>query len=180
MKLAIMKLCGRCVLLGALLGAVPGAVLALAEPKTSASAQATAPGHVQLVPGVFLDIEHGMLEATGSCAADLFAASADVARIKAERLARLRAEERLRKALALLSSDEKHKKRLAAFGGAERVAHLDPTTARTITVDYAASGSVSLRLGLALAETAGTDLGVSSPPVDAGGDSGAPRPLDAR
>jgi hypothetical protein len=141
------------------------AVVALAEPKS--------PARVQVMPGVLVDWEHGVLEASGSCSADLFSASADIARIKAERLARLHAEERLRKALHVLSHDEKQRARLSPYGGAEAVAHLDPALARNLTVAYAASGSVSLRLGLALARLAGGDLGDAHAGADGGTDLGA-------
>lgn len=120
-------------------------------PRPGPSAPAKAASRVALQPGVWIDWERGVLEAAGSCAADLFAASADVARIKSERLARLRAEERLRKALASLVHDDKQRAHLTAHGGAEQVAKLDPATARVLSVDYASSGSVSLRLELPLA-----------------------------
>lgn len=94
--------------------------------------------------GVQLDAQRGVLLAAGSAAADLFAASADIARIKAERLARLRAEERLRKALQLLGRDPKRRASWPQLG------KLDVTRATTAHIDYAATGSVSLRLELAL------------------------------
>lgn len=94
--------------------------------------------------GVQLDAQRGVLLAAGSAAADLFAASADIARIKAERLARLRAEDRLRKALQLLSRDPKRRASWPQLG------KLDVTRATTAHIDYAATGSVSLRLELAL------------------------------
>lgn len=155
--------------------------VALAQPKAvgprpAPSASAKSASRVALQPGVWVDWERGVLEAAGSCAADLFAASADVARIKSERLARLRAEERLRKALASLAHDDKQRAHLTAHGGAEQVAKLDPAQARVLAVDYASSGSVSLRLELPLSPAA------SSParPLDAGavpdGGSGASAP----
>jgi hypothetical protein len=129
---------------------------------------------VPLLPGVWVDWERGQLEATGSCAADLYAASAEVARIKAERLARLRAEERLRSGLKQLSHDERQRAHLAPFGGGEQVGRLDPGRAQSLTIDYAATGSVSLRLALPLAGAplaAGSpDLGSSSPAMDGGGE----------
>lgn len=94
--------------------------------------------------GVQLDAQRSVLLAAGSAAADLFAASADIARIKAERLARLRAEDRLRKALQLLSRDPKRRASWPQLG------KLDVTRATTAHIDYAATGSVSLRLELAL------------------------------
>lgn len=94
--------------------------------------------------GVQLDAQRGVLLAAGSAAADLFAASADIARIKAERLARLRAEDRLRKALQLLGRDPKRRASWPQLG------KLDVTRATTAHIDYAATGSVSLRLELAL------------------------------
>ena len=94
--------------------------------------------------GVQLDAQRGVLLAAGSAAADLFAASAEIARIKAERLARLRAEDRLRKALQLLGRDPKRRASWPQLG------KLDVTRATTAHIDYAATGSVSLRLELAL------------------------------
>jgi hypothetical protein len=94
--------------------------------------------------GVQLDAQRGVLLAAGSAAADLFAASAEIARIKAERLARLRAEDRLRKALQFLSRDPKRRASWPQLG------KLDVTRATTAHIDYAATGSVSLRLELAL------------------------------
>ena len=115
-----------------------------------------------------------MLEATASSSADLYAASAEVARIKAERLCRLRAEERLRKALLALSRDEKQRARLEPYGGADQVARLDPARARILNVDYAASGSVSLRIGLSLlAEKKGNDEPPQKGAADGGIDLGA-------
>jgi len=137
------------------------ALVAFAQvPKGQGTAgQKKSAGRMQLAPGVWVDWERGMLEAAGSCAADLFAASADVARIKAERLARLRAEERLRKALASLSHDDKQRQKLVPYGGAEQVGQLDPARAQVAALSHAASGSVSLRLELALSGAAAADLG---------------------
>lgn len=129
---------------------------------------------VPVLPGVWVDWEHGVLEATASSSADLYAASAEVARIKAERLCRLRAEERLRKALLALSRDEKQRARLEPYGGADQVARLDPARARILNVDYAASGSVSLRIGLSLlAEKKGNDEPPQKGAADGGIDLGA-------
>lgn len=141
---------------------------ALAQPKGGVQRPAASAARVALQPGVWVDWERGVLEAAGSCAADLFAASADVARIKAERLARLRAEERLRKALASLGHDDKGRTHLAAYGGVEQVAKLDPAKARVLAVDYASSGSVSLRLELPMSPQP-----AKSEPPAAGPDSGA-------
>ncbi len=119
-------------------------------PQAAATAKKPAERSVALLPGVVVNWELGVLEASGSCAADLYAPSADVARIKAERLARLRAEEKLRKGLQLLSGDAKLRAQLAPYGGAEAVSHLDPSGAVQSAVDYGAAGSVSLRLRLPL------------------------------
>lgn len=142
------------------------------------------------LPGVVVDWERGQLLAPGSCAADLYAASADVARTKAERLARLRAEERLRKALAVLDKDKgkDHKKRLAALGAPAQLTELDPARARVAAIEYGASGSVSLRLALDLRPApahagpdAGTpaDAGAPAAPPDAGVAAPAPAPSQA-
>jgi hypothetical protein len=152
-----------------------GGLVAVAQPTGNKDKPATgkerpaAGARVQLLPGAWVDWEHGTVEASGSSAADLFAPSADVARIKAERLARLRAAEKLRKALALLTGDEKQRPRLAAYGGAEQVSRLDVERARVLSVDHAASGSVSLRLALPL--TAPPPAEPSSAPADGGADS---------
>lgn len=109
----------------------------------------------KLAPGVQLDWARGVLSASGSCAADLFAASAEVARIKSERLARLRAEERLRKALVALAGDKDKARaerlsRLVAPTSLDQLRRLDPAQAAVAHIDYAATGSVSLRLELPL------------------------------
>lgn len=104
-----------------------------------------------VVPGVTVDFAAGKLVAVASCAADLYPPSADVARLKAERVARSRAEDKLRKALPLLVRD--HKDKLGRFGGAEAVAKLDPKTAVIERIDYGATGGVVLWLALPLART---------------------------
>lgn len=135
--------------------------------KDKADKAARAEGaRVQLMPGAWVNWEQGFIEAAGSSAADLFAPSADIARIKTERLARLRATERLRKAIAQLCQDEKQRAHLAPFGGAEQVARLDVERARVLTIDHAASGSVSLRLSLPLTAPPPADLGTA--PADGG------------
>jgi hypothetical protein len=106
------------------------------------SSVASLPG----VPGVTVDWQRGVLEASASAAADLYAASVDVARLKAERLARARAEERLRRALAALRSDA----RLSARLGTASVAGLDVRSAQVRFIDYGSNGSVVLRLSLPL------------------------------
>jgi len=140
------------------------------EKPATAKEKPAANARVQLSPGVWVDWEHGTVEASGSSAADLFAPSADVARIKAERLARLRAAEKLRKALAQIGSDEKLRPRLLAHGGAEQVSRLDVEKARVLSIDHAASGSVSLRLLLSL--TAPPPAEPGSAPPDGGATSG--------
>jgi hypothetical protein len=128
----------------ALLGAglvAGGGFPALTWPAPPAAA---APENV--APGVHADWSRGVLLATGSCAADLFAASAEVARIKAERLARGRAEARLRRALQTLGREPRWRSKISA----ELVAQLDPTLAKVSRIDYAATGSVALQLELPL------------------------------
>lgn len=102
------------------------------------------------VPGVTVDWQRGVLEASASAAADLYAASVDVARLKAERLARARAEERLRRAVAALHSDARLTARLGSAGPAA----LDVRSAEVRFIDYGSNGSVVLRLSLALAPSA--------------------------
>jgi len=77
-----------------------------------------------IAAGVTADFAAGKLVAVASCAADLYPPSADVARLKAERVARSRAEDKLRKALTVVVRE--HKAKLVRFGGAERVAKLPP------------------------------------------------------
>lgn len=180
-RLAIKRLTSGLVFLLTSSGLV--ALVALGQPSVkdkTPTRDKAASAKVQLMPGAWVSWELGAIEATGSSAADLFAPSADVARIKAERLARLRATERLRKALTQLCQDEKQRSHLAPFGGAEQVAKLDVERARVLTIDHASSGSVSLRLSLPLTvpPPAAADLGVTT--VDggaepAGASSGAGR-----
>ncbi len=122
-----------------------------------------------LAPGVQLDLSQGRLIAVASCAADLYPPSADVARLKAERVARSRAEEKLRKALPILLRD--HKAALTRFGGVEQVAKLDPKNATIQRLDYGSTGSVVLWLALPLAATqerATSDSGKDAATKDAG------------
>jgi hypothetical protein len=166
-----------------LLGALSlGPAAGRAAPQKPAEA-ATKPGSPveKLAPGVQLDWVRGVLSATGSCAADLFAASAEVARIKSERLARLRAEDRLRKALGVLAGDKDKARaerlsRLVAPAALEQLRRLDPAQATVAQIDYAATGSVSLRLELALRPSAPPP----APPTRPGSpDAGAPAEADA-
>lgn len=121
--------------------------------------------------GVAVDWQRGVIEASASAAADLYAASADVARLKAERLARARAEDRLRRALAGLRSDPRLLARVPAGPAA-----LDVSRATVSFIDYGSNGSVVLRLSLPLAvqpvvpdKKAGQpDGGAASPSPDLG------------
>jgi hypothetical protein len=162
-------------LAGALSAHVFSFAPAFALPPTPA-APAKSEARIPVGDAAVVDFERGVLEAAGSAAADLFSASAEIARLKAERLARLRAEERLRKALQTLAQDEKQRGRLQPFGGPEAVSRLDPTQARVLVIDYGASGSVSLRLELPLAggPAAAVDLGSRGTP-DGGADLGGAR-----
>lgn len=124
-----------------------------------------------LGPGVQVDWNRGVLLAAGSCAADLFAASAEVARVKAERLARSRAQARLHRALQTLSREPRLRGKLSP----ELLGQLDPTHAKVVHIEYAATGSVSVRLELALTAKAGavTPGPAAVPPVaDAARDGG--------
>lgn len=105
---------------------------------------------LRITPYVQADLTAGKLVAVAGCAADLYPPSPEIARIKAERIARNRAEERLRQALLLLVRD--HGAKLAALGGPERLAQLDPKKALVEKVDYGAQGSVVLWLALNLRE----------------------------
>ena len=148
------------------------ALFAMAQPpKPGAHAAKPAVARVQLLPGVWADWERGVVEASGSYAADLYAPSADIARIKTERMARLSAKDRLRKALALLGRDEKLRPHLAPFGGFEKVAQLDVEQAKVVSLDESSSGSIALRLSLSLRTAAPADLGAT--PADGGADPGA-------
>lgn len=140
----------RALLLASLVGG--GALIAvgigrdavlLAAPRAPSPATAA-------VPGTSVDLVNGSIDAVASAAADLYAASADIARTKAERLARSRAEERLRKALANVVRSDGH--RLSAYGGVERVKALDPARAQQLSVEYGSTGSVTVKLRLSLRE----------------------------
>lgn len=168
-----------------LLGALAlGPAAGRAAPQKPAEA-ATKPGPPveKLAPGVQLDWARGVLSASGSCAADLFAASAEVARIKSERLARLRAEDRLRKALVALTGDKDKARaerlsRLVAPAPLEQLRRLDPALATVAQIDYAATGSVSLRLELALRPSTAAPP-PAAPTRPGGPDAGAPAEADA-
>ena len=112
---------------------------------TRAAAPVVAPLE-SLGPGVQVDWSRGVLLAAGSCAAELYAASAEVARVKAERLARSRAEARLRRALQTLGREPRLRGKVAP----ELLVQLDPTQAKVAHIEYAATGSVSLKLELSL------------------------------
>lgn len=84
----------------------------------------------------------GVIEAPGSSAADLRAPSAEVALIRAERLARERATERMKAALSSLPR--------ARLGQLPQDLDALLATAQVAAIDYGASGSVSLRLSLKL------------------------------
>lgn len=121
-------------------------------------------------PGVQIDWSRSVMVATASCAADLFAPSAEIARLKAERLARMRAEQRLRKALQLLSREPRFHGKVAA----DILAQLDPAQAQVAHIEYAATGSISLRLELSLLAPAKAPASAppASPP-DSGAAGGA-------
>lgn len=106
-----------------------------------------------LPPGVVVDWVHFVLEASGSAASDLYPASVDVARLKAERLARARAEDRLRRALPHVRADARWQ---AKFGHSP-VPIPDVAQARVAKIEYGTNGSVTLRLALPLGPTAATD-----------------------
>lgn len=168
-------------LLGALLIG-PAAGRAVPQKPAEAAARPSPPVE-KLGPGVQLDWARGVLSATGSCAADLFAASAEVARIKSERLARLRAEERLRKALLALAGDKdkvraERLSRLVAPASLEQLRRLDPAKAAVAHIDYAATGSVSLRLELPLGPSTAAPA-PAAPTRPGGPDAGAPSEGDA-
>ncbi len=125
-------------------GLIPGLMLAGAVTLAPARER----GVEQLGDGVVVYWEEGAVEASGSCAADLRAPSAEVARIQAERVARERAQQHMRQALLALP-----KVRWAAGKEAPRETDLDPAVrgAETAAVDYGSNGSVSVRLRLKLA-----------------------------
>lgn len=117
------------------------------------------------VPGTVLRAERGVLEAVGSAAADLYAASAEVARLKAERLARVRAEERLKRALSVLRPD----KRWTALPKGSGETAPDVTRATVERVEYGVTGSVTMWLSLSLIAAPRTDR----PDGGDGGDGGS-------
>jgi hypothetical protein len=98
----------------------------------------------QVAPGVLIDWDAGTVEAGGRAAADLRAPTAEVARIKAERTAKERAREQIKKALLDLPKSRWPDRPAAAL--------LDPALAgaETVKLDYGSSGSVYLRLRLSL------------------------------
>lgn len=124
-------------------GAGPAAAAATASSSTPAAA---ATAIQSLGPGVQVDWSRQVISAAGSCAADLFAASAEVARLKAERLARMRAEARLRKALQMLGREPRFHGKVPE----DLLGRLEPSQAQVAHIEYAATGSVSLRLELPL------------------------------
>ncbi|MCS6913478.1 MAG: hypothetical protein RMK29_04125 [Myxococcales bacterium] len=99
-----------------------------------------------LAEGVTVDWSAGMMEAVGSCAADLRAPSVEIARIKAERVARQRAQERLRAALRALPRG-----RWAGPPPATEALEQALGQAEVTKVHYGSNGSVSVRLRLAIA-----------------------------
>lgn len=149
-----------------------GSPAAAAAP--AAAATPAAPAVQSLGPGVQVDWSRQVISAAGSCAADLFAASAEVARLKAERLARMRAEARLRKALQTLGREPRFHGKVPA----ELLGRLEPSQAQVAHIEYAATGSVSLRLELPLtaplpAKNPATPLPGAAP------DAGAPPAAEA-
>ncbi len=141
-----------------------GLAVGMARPAPAASPAAAALASIS--PGVQIDWGRSVMVATASCAADLFAPSAEIARLKAERLARMRAEQRLRKALQLMSREPRFHGKVAA----DVLAQLDPAQAQVVHIEYAATGSISLRLELAL--TAPPKAPAAAPPTSPP-DSGA-------
>lgn len=95
--------------------------------------------------GVIVDASTGTIEAPGSCAADLRAPSAEVARIKAERIARERARERLKQALLSLPPA-----RLAGRSVDPAAVDAALQKAEVASVHYGSTGSVTVRLRLRL------------------------------
>lgn len=159
----------------ALMLAMPHDAAADRSPDKNGRSQ-TGVASVPGVPGVTVDWQRGVIEASASAAADLYAASADVARLKAERLARSRAEERLRRALTALRGDS----RLVARVGPTPASALDIHSAQVRFIEYGSNGSVVLRLSLPLTapqtagpHAAGTPAGASSVDAGAGQDAGA-------
>jgi len=137
---------------------------AAATPPAAATTQS-------LGPGVQVDWSRQILSAAGSCAADLFAASAEVARLEAERLARMRAEARLRKALQALGREPRFHGKVPA----ELLSRLEPSQAQVAHIEYAATGSVSLRLELSLTAPAPAK---TPPPPGPAPDAGAAAEAD--
>ena len=93
------------------------------------------------VPGVTVDWQRGVIEASASAAADLYAASADVARLKAERLARARAEDRLRRALAGMRTEPRLLARVPAGPAASMSAAPPSATSTTAATAAWSCGS---------------------------------------
>lgn len=147
-------------------GLTVGFTGALAPAVSAAPAAAAAPQSI--APGVSVDWGRGVLIAAASCAADLFAPSAEIARIKAERLARMRAEQRLRKGLQALSREPRFHDKVAPA----LLAQLDPSQAQVAHVEYAATGSVSLRLELPLTAAPTKAPAPAASPPDSGASGG--------
>lgn len=134
-------------------------VAALASAGERATEKSAKSAAVATPVGVSIDWQRGIIEASASAAADLYAASADVARLKAERLARARAEERLRRGLASLRSDPRLLARVPSGPSA-----LDVSRAMVSYIDYGSNGSVVLRLSLPLVvQPALTDKPTAAP-----------------
>lgn len=140
----------------------------------AAAATPAAPAVQSLGPGVQVDWNRQVISAAGSCAADLFAASAEVARLKAERLARMRAEARLRKALQTLGREPRFHGKVPA----ELLGRLEPSQAQVAHIEYAATGSVSLRLELPLTAPVPAK-NPAAPLPGAAPDAGAPPAAEA-
>lgn len=108
----------------------------------------------------------GVIEAPGSSAADLRAPSAEIALIRAERLARERAAERIKAALASLPG--------ARTGQLPKDLDALIASAQVAAIDYGASGSVSLRLSLKLPGLLPPDQDRHEKKGKRGGSKGAP------
>jgi hypothetical protein len=106
------------------------------------STSGSPPLRESLPQGVVISWPDGVIEAPGSSAADLRAPSAEIALIRAERLARERAAERMKAALAGLPG--------ARTGQLPKDLDTLVASAQVAAIDYGASGSVSLRLSLKL------------------------------
>ena len=160
---------------GLLCAALAGGAAPAAATPASATTP-TAPAAIQsLGPGVQVDWSRQVVSAAGSCAADLFAASAEVARLKAERLARMRAEARLRKALQALAREPRFHGKVPA----ELLSRLEPSQAQVAHIEYAATGSVSLRLELPLTAPGPAKNPAVPPLPGAVPDAGAPPAAEA-